>query len=169
MQRDTGGLPPSLSDFPDKKSWNRAIKDFQHMTPLPPPQPVVGEPDTFEGMEDECVLGAPSGDWIVVVDEANVAFVGTRSSADLARLEAVFGSGRHEAVSVLANWKPIKEAKPSWLREWLPAALEHVLGRDETADLLANEGRWLAELANEFKTREIAINRVQRLQSWRGC
>ncbi len=65
---------------------------------------------------------------------------------DITRLEVVFGSARDEALCVLANWELIKNHNPQWLREWLPAALEHVLGQDVTAELLAGEGSWLAEL-----------------------
>ena len=94
----------------------------------------------------QSILGPASGDWILVVDDENDTFVGSRSSADIVRLEWIFGSSRDEATGILANWEPIKSFKPSWLREWLPAVLVHVLGHDEAAELLAGEGRWLTEL-----------------------
>jgi hypothetical protein len=50
------------------------------------------------------------------------------------------------AKGILDNWYPCRTHNPSWLREWLPAVLEHVLGPDVTAELLAGEGSWLAEL-----------------------
>ena len=147
MQRESTGLPPSLSDFPDKETWRRAIDDFQRWTPLPPLEPVVGKPETFDelGLIDG-VLGPASGEWVVVVDDESDAFVGARSAADIVRFERVFGNGRHEATVILANWEPGRNHNPSWLREWLPAVLEHVLGPAVTAELLAGEGSWLAEL-----------------------
>lgn len=143
-----GKPPPGIKDFPDKESWMRALRDFERRPPLPPTAPVVGEPETFGmlGMMIQSVLGPASGAWICVVDDENDTFVASRSSADIARFEAVFGSKSEEAIGILSNWEPIKSHKPSWLREWLPAALEHVVGAEEAAELLAGEGRWLAEL-----------------------
>ena len=166
MQRKSTGLPPSLSDFPDTESWKRAMNAFQDYRPLPPLEPVVGKPETFEdlGITDG-VLGPASGDWVVVVDDESDAFVGARSAADIMQFERVFGNGRDEAKDILDNWKPVRTPDPPWLgATWLPAVLEHVLGPDVTAELLTDEGRWLAELAKEFETRGVAINRTQRLQ-----
>jgi hypothetical protein len=145
------GPPPGLSDFPDKDSWRQALREYQRRTPLPSTMPIVGEPETFGqlGTMIQSVLGPPSGEWIVVVDDENDGFVASRSSADIVRLEQVFGSGRDGAVGILDNWEAIKTHNPSWLREWLPAVLEHVLGPDVTADLLAAEGSWIADLAEE--------------------
>jgi hypothetical protein len=115
---------------------------------LPPPKPLVGEPGTFDvlgGMVQK-VLGPASGEWVVVVDDENDTFVGARSAADIVRLEWIFGSARDGAQNILYNWEAIKTFNPTWLREWLPAVLDHVLGPDVTAELLADEGRWLAEL-----------------------
>ena len=142
------GLPPSLSAFPDSESWLRAMDDYQRKTPLSPATPVVGEPETFGqfGVMTQSVLGPATGEWILVVDDENDTFVAARSATDIPRLEAVFGNRREEALGVLCNWERIKGSKPSWLREWLPAILEHVLGPEETTELLAAEGRWLTEL-----------------------
>ena len=98
------------------------------------------------GVMLQSVFGPASGAWICVVDDESDTFVGSRSSADIARFEAVFGSSKEEATGILQTSEPIKNVKPSWLREWLAAAFEHVLGPDEAAELLADEGRWLAEL-----------------------
>ena len=94
----------------------------------------------------QSVLGPASGEWILVVDDEDDTFVGARSAADIVQFERVFGSAKDEAEGILANLWGIRNHKPSWLREWLPAVLEHVLGPDVTAELLADEGRWLAEL-----------------------
>ena len=147
-QRTGTGLPPSLSDFPDTESWKRAMNAFQDFRPLPPPRPVVGKPETFEdiGVMTQTVLGPASGEWILVVDDENDTFVGARSAADIVQFERVFGSAKDEAIGILGNWEAIKTHNPTWLRDWLPAVLDHVLGPDVTAELLADEGRWLAEL-----------------------
>ena len=116
---------------------------------LPPTEPVVGDPETFGGLgeQTQSVLGPASGDWILVVDDESDTFVGSRSAEDIVRLEWIFGRGNEEALTILYNWYVIRNANPTWLREWLPAALEHVLGPDVTAELLAREeGSWLAEL-----------------------
>jgi len=148
MERTGTGLPPNLRDFPDTASWMRTIKDFQGFTPLPPTKPVVGEPETFEdiGVMTQSAFGPASGEWILVVDDENDTFVGARSAADIVQFERVFGSAKDEAMGILGNWEAIKTRNPTWLRDWLPAVLEHVLGPDVTAELLADEGRWLAEL-----------------------
>jgi hypothetical protein len=144
---DGNGPPQGLNDFPDKESWLRAIGEYQQRTPLPPTTPVVGEPETFElGGMTQSVLGPASGEWILVVDDENDTFVGARSAADILQFQRVYGSAKDEAIGILGNWEAIKTHNPSWLREWLPATLDHVLDPDEAAKLTVEEGRWLAEL-----------------------
>jgi len=128
--------------------WVRHEHEHPHGPADPSPEPVVGEPETFglQGVMIPSVLGPRSGDWILVVDDDNDTFVGSRSARDIVRLESIFGSGKDEATAILAKWEAMKPSNQSWLREWLPAALEHILGPAEAADLLAEEGRWLAEL-----------------------
>ena len=92
------------------------------------------------GVMLQSVFGPASGAWICVVDDESDTFVGSRSSADIARFEAVFGSSKEEATGILQNSEPIKNVKPSWLREWLAAAFEHVLGPDEAAEPLGRRG-----------------------------
>ena len=91
--------------------------------------------------------GPTSGAWVIIVaDLESEAFVGSRSATDIARFEAVFGSRTSEATEIVGHWEFIKDANPNWLREWLPAVLNHVLGPEEAGELLTGEGRWLAEL-----------------------
>jgi hypothetical protein len=148
----TFGRAPVRQDFPSRKSWKQASKDFWHRVwneegaPDPRLPPVVGDAKSFDEpgvLGTVCaVLGPETGEWIIVFNDEWQAVVGARTAATASAFERVFGARVEAAKDFLDYWKGFRE---HYRTDWLIGLLRHVLPPDEAERLLATDAHWLLE------------------------